>query len=136
MLDRLTFVLSEKFGRTGFRFVVTGLIVNAVLFSVFALLVRLGVEYRAVAAVIYVVGVVWGYVQNRRWSWESDRPVATSLLAYIVVYAGIGVVHIGFMTLLVERVGLNPLLAAAVSVVVLIVPIFLLIDRFVFPRRT
>lgn len=121
--------------RTGRRFIITGVMVNAVLFGVLALLLRLGLDYRVAVTVVYVLGMVWGYVQNRLWSWDSRAPLFGSFARYIAVYAVIYVLHLLFVMLLVDGLSLHPLLAAILSAVVLIMPIFIVLDRFVFATR-
>lgn len=116
------------------RFLATGLMVNGLLYGAFAILLYLGMDYRVAATGIYIVGVVWGFIQNRNWSWQSNRPLFRSLITYLLVYIAIGLVHVGFMTLQVEGFGFHPLAASLISVAVLLIPIFMLLDRFVFMR--
>lgn len=119
----------------GWRFVATGAIVNGVLFGVLWLLLRAGTGYGIAITVVYVLGMAWGYLQNRIWSWQSNAPVGRSLAGYLAVYAGVYVAHMGFVTVLVEWGGLAPLMAVLVSVAVLIGPIFLALDRLVFRAK-
>lgn len=106
------------------------------LFGLLELLLRIGLDYRIAVTVIYVLGMIWGYAQNRLWSWESSAPVFKSFTRYIVVYAVIYVMHMGFVMLLVDWLSLRPLLAAVMSAVMLILPVFFLLDRFVFSAKT
>ncbi len=119
----------------GWRFVVTGVIVNGVLFGVLWLLLRIGTGYVTAITVVYILGMAWGYLQNRIWSWQSETPLGRSLVAYLAVYAGIYVAHTGCVVALVEWGGLAPLVAVMVSVAVLVGPIFLALDRLVFQAR-
>ena len=84
--------------------------------------------------VTYVLGMLWGYLQNRLWSWRSKAPVVQSVARYLAVYGGVYLAHMGIVSLLVERAGLWPLGAAAVSAAVLVIPLFLSLNQFVFPR--
>lgn len=117
------------------RFLATGLIVNVSLYALFVVVLRLGVDYRFATTAIYILGMIWSYVQNRLWSWQSRAPVAQSVLRFLGLYAGIYVVHLGLVMLLVESVGLAPLVAVLVSMAILVMPIFFLFDRFVFRDR-
>ncbi|MBC2836289.1 GtrA family protein [Paragemmobacter straminiformis] len=121
---------------TPLRFVLTGLLVNGTLFLVLALLLRWRVDYRLAVTVTYLLGMAWGYLQNRLWSWRSKAPVVQSVSRYLVVYGGVYLAHMGIVALLVERAGLGPLGAAAVSAVIVIGPLFALLDRAVFPKET
>ena len=117
------------------RFLATGLIVNVSLYALFVVVLRLGVDYRFATTAIYILGMIWSYVQNRLWSWQSRAPMAQSVLRFLGLYAGIYVVHLGLVMLLVESVGLAPLVAVLVSMAILVMPIFFLFDRFVFRDR-
>lgn len=139
MADRIHPYLEEKpkaadRRRVGLRFVLTGIVVNGTLFCLFALLLRLGVDYRIGATVTYVLGMIWGYLQNRIWSWGSSAPIFSSATRYLTVYIAIYLLHLGFVTLLVEGLNVPALIAAIVSTAGLIVPIFMVLDRFVFAR--
>ena len=114
------------------RFVATGVIVNVSLYALLALVLYLGVDYRIATSAIYILGMIWSYVQNRLWSWRSRAPVAQSFLRFVGLYAAIYVVHMGLVMVLVEAAGLMPLLAVLVSMIILVTPIFILFDRLVF----
>lgn len=116
----------------GWRFVATGVMVNGALFGVLWLLLRAGMGYVAAMTIVYVLGMAWGYLQNRIWSWQSRAPVAQSFLTYLAVYAGVYVAHVGCVTGLVEWAGVPPLVAVMLSVGLLIIPVFLALDRLVF----
>ena len=117
------------------KFIITGVLVNAVLFGLLELLLRIGLDYRIAVTVIYVLGMVWGYVQNRLWSWESSAPVFQSFSRYIVIYAVIYAIHMVFVMFLVDGLSIPPLIAAILSAIVLILPVFFMLDRFVFASR-
>lgn len=121
---------------TAFRFLLTGLLINGTLFVVLAVLIRLGVGYRVAVTVTYLLGMAWGYLQNRLWSWQSDAPVVRSVARYLAVYGGVYLAHMAIVSLLVEGAGLGPLVAAAISAMILVVPLFALLDRTVFPKGT
>ena len=116
------------------RFVATGVIVNASLYALLALVLYVGVDYRVTTSAIYILGMIWSYVQNRLWSWRSRAPVAQSFLRFVGLYAVIYVVHMSLVMVLVELAGLVPLLAVLVSMIILVTPIFILFDRFVFRK--
>ncbi|MEM6661817.1 MAG: GtrA family protein [Pseudomonadota bacterium] len=119
----------------GWRFVATGVIVNAALFLLLWLLLRSGMDYLIAVTIVYIVGIVWGYLQNRIWSWQSTAPAGRSFWNYLVVYAGIYVAHIGFVTGLVEWLEMAPFFAVMVSVLLLITPVFVALDRLVFREQ-
>ena len=116
------------------RFVATGVLINGALFALLWLLLQLGLDYRLAATLSFVTGVLWGYIQNRLWSWKSDVPVLRSTLRYFAAYGIIFVVHMSLVVAMVQGLGWHPVLASIVSVALLVVPNFLLMNAFVFRK--
>lgn len=116
----------------GFRFILTGLIVNLSLLAILEVMLRAGLNYRIAVTISYCLGMVWGYAQNRIWSWQSTSPVFASFRRYLLVYAVIFVLHLVFVMLLVEGLSVAPLIAALISAIGLVLPVFFVLDRFVF----
>ncbi|MBU1305830.1 MAG: GtrA family protein [Alphaproteobacteria bacterium] len=114
------------------RFLSTGMIVNGTLFMLLALLLHLQWNYLLAATTTYILGMVWGYLQNRFWSWKSDAPLIKSFVAYLAVYGAVYFLHMVAVWSLVSAFSLPPLWAALVSTVLLVAPMYLLLDRFVF----
>ena len=125
----------KRLSRSGRRFIITGLMLNAALLGVLELMVRTGLDYRIAVTAVYVLGMGWGYAQNRLWSWESRAPVFQSFTRYIIVYGVVYIAHLLFVMFLLDGLSLPPALAAIISTVALIIPIFVLLDRFVFKVR-
>ena len=116
------------------RLVATGVLINGALFALLWLLLQLGLDYRLAATLSFVTGVLWGYIQNRLWSWKSDVPVLRSTLRYFAAYGIIFVVHMSLVVAMVQGLGWHPVLASIVSVALLVVPNFLLMNAFVFRK--
>ena len=114
------------------RFIATGIITNVTLYGLLAAVLHWGVNYKLATTVIYVLGMTWSYLQNRLWSWQSRAPIAKSVLRFLALYAGIYVAHMGLVMILVEKAEIPPLWAVLVSLAILVTPIFMLFDRFVF----
>lgn len=114
------------------RFLLTGIMMNATLFVVLWALLHLGVPYKLAITAVFVAGMVWGYLQNRIWSWRSTVPVTRSAVRYLGVYGSIYLLHFGAVSLLVDVAGWRPLLAAMMSVAALVAPLFYVLDRLVF----
>lgn len=114
------------------RFVCTGVLVNGILLVVLWLMLRIGIQYQIATTIGYVMGLTWGFMQNRAWSFRSDAPIRISAGKYLLTYLTVYFIHVGFVTLLVERVQLDPFLAAIVSMMCLLIPIFVVLDQIVF----
>ncbi len=117
------------------RFVLTGMLVNGALYMLLILLLHLGFDYRFVTTLVFVLGMIWSYTQNRLWSWQSTAPLARSVGRFLLVYAVIYVAHMSLVMFLVEHLLVAPIWAVLLSVLTLVIPIFLVFDRFVFRER-
>lgn len=114
------------------RFIATGLLTNGVLLGLYWVMLKAGLDYRIAVTIGYVIGVTWGYIQNRLWSFKSDADITRSALAYCVTYGLVYLAHISVVSGLVEIVGLGPFVAGIVSALILLIPIFVALDRWVF----
>jgi putative flippase GtrA len=114
------------------RYVVTGVASNVTLYLVFLGLLWLRVPYQIALTISYVLGMIWGYVVNRLWSWRDKSPVLTSAATYVAVYLGVYICHLGFVSGLVEFAGLKPSIATLISFVFLTIPLFFLLNRLVY----
>ena len=121
---------------TWWRFIATGLVINGALFALLWLLLRMGLDYRLAATLTFVTGILWGYTQNRLWSWQSDTPVIRSSLRYFAVYGVIYFVHMGLVITMVAYGGVAPLLATLISIALLIIPNYLALNALVFRPPT
>lgn len=117
------------------RFFITGVLVNASLYVVLWALLRFGLDYRIAATLVYLLGMTWGYLQNRLWSWRSNAPVIRSASLYVAVYGFMYVLHMFIVTMFVELASLPPLVAVLASSALLVVPLFILLDKVIFKRR-
>jgi putative flippase GtrA len=118
------------------RFVVTGVLVNVSLLGFLWLLLRTGMDYRIASTLSFVTGVLWGYLQNRLWSWKSDAAIIQSTLKYFIAYGCLYLAHMAIVITLVSRLGLTAVAAAFVSVAILTAPNFFVLNRLVFRRRS
>ena len=69
------------------RFVLAGLTSNTVLYVVYLLLTRSLLAPKAAMTVVYVSGVVLGFVINRSWTFEHTGPARSALARVAVAYA-------------------------------------------------
>ena len=90
------------------------------------------VPYPIALTIGFVLGMIWGCVVNRLWSWRDDNPVLRSAVAYVAVYLGIYVAHMNFVALLVEWMDQPPVIAALISFVCLTIPLFFLHNRLIY----
>ncbi|MFC4269927.1 hypothetical protein GQF03_05300 [Sneathiella chungangensis] len=122
----------KVFWSKAWRFIVTGVVSNVLFYLIYLLLLWLSVPYQIAVTICYVLGMLWGYAINKIWSWQDESPILRSATAYILAYGFIYFCHLGFVTFLVEIQQISPHWGGLASVVFLTIPLFMLLDRFVY----
>lgn len=116
----------------GWRFIVTGILSNVLFYCLFLVSLWLSVPYQIALTVIYISGMIFGYLVNKHWSWKDKSPVFRSAGAYILIYGIVYVCHLGFVSYLVKFQAFSPAVAALISFVCLTIPLFMLLDKLVY----
>lgn len=112
-------------------FVLAGGTATVVNYTLFAVLLLLGVHYLAASAAGYVSGIVVSFAINRRYVFRSSRPAAAQLLRYTLAYGAALLCQLGLLEALV-RLGVVPLIANGLALGVVVVLNYGVIARFVF----
>lgn len=116
----------------GWRFAVTGAVSNVLFYCIFLILLWLTVPYQVALTITYILGMIFGYFVNKHWSWKDKSPVLKSASAYVVIYGIVYVCHLGFVSYLVKIQTVTPALAALISFICLVGPLFILLDKVVY----
>ncbi len=97
------------------RFVIVGAVCTIINYAVFfSLHSLLQVNYTLASAIGYCVGLVFGYLLNRNWTFKlqrSEQDRHKEMIAYLVVYTITLLISLAFLRLLVEWLQVNVLLA-------------------------
>lgn len=64
------------------RYVVLGILTNGLCYGAFLLLVAIGVTPVAANALCYMLGLMLGYVGNRRWAFRSENRHVSDMLRF------------------------------------------------------
>lgn len=123
--------ISNLWGK-GWRFIVTGVLSNALFYCFFLVLLWLTVPYQIALTVVYISGMIFGYLVNKYWSWKDKSPIFRSAAAYVLIYGIVYICHLGFVSYLVEIQSLKPALATLISFICLTIPLFILLDKLVY----
>ncbi len=126
--------LSKQFG----KFAAVGLASTAINYAVFFIGFQLFHVFYAWAHVAgYITGVVAGYFFNRSWTFSSViEKKHKEFILYFLVYITSLVLSVAVLQILVERLGINPLLANLLSIGLSIATNFLGCKFLVFnPKR-
>lgn len=114
------------------RYVVVGVISNAVGYLLYLVLTAAGMEHKAAMTLLYAIGLAQTFVFNRRWSFEHRGEGGRALLRYLAAYGFGYVVNLAALVLFVDRLGLPHQWVQAGMVVVLAGMLFLLQRYWVF----
>lgn len=69
------------------RYVVLGILTNGLCYGAFLLLVAIGVTPVAANALCYMLGLMLGYVGNRRWAFRSENRHVSDMLRFGAAHA-------------------------------------------------
>jgi len=68
------------------RFLIVGGVNNLILYLAYLLFTRLGLDHKIAMTVVYIAGVLLGFMINRSWTFRHDGHVATSFIRYCLAY--------------------------------------------------
>ena len=117
--------------RTFVGFVVAGGLATVINYSLFASLYWLGVNYLAASAIGYVSGIAVSFSINKLFVFTDSTTQRGQFLRYTLIY----VAALGVQLALLEagvRLGLDPLVANAIALVIVVIGNYFVIRRFVF----
>lgn len=118
------------------RYVITGLGANALLYAGYLLLSNFGVGYKVAMTVTYCTSVLCTFVFNRRWTFGHGGDVPTALLRYVAIYALGYVANLAALSALVDVAGLPHRAVMAALIVISAGVLFLAQKYWVFPAAT
>jgi putative flippase GtrA len=116
------------------RFVIAGTAATGINYGTFAALYWIGLNYLLAAGSAYAVSILVGFALNRFFVFRKPSPNRNALLRYFGLYIGSLVANLIILESLVSLMGLDPLLANAIALMILVAVNFVLVRRLVFPR--
>ncbi len=114
------------------RYVIVGLVSNALLYLFYLLLTNAGVGHKTAASVAYALGVLQTFVFNRSWSFKDRGAAAPALGRYVAAYGFGYLLNMGILLLLVDRAGYPHQLVQGLTIIFLAVLLFLMQKFWVF----
>lgn len=120
------------------RWVIVGVVTNAVLYLAYLALTRSLLAPKVAMTVVYVAGMLLGFLGNRFWSFEHAGRIDTALLRYLAVYALGYVINFAGLAAGVDLLGFPHELVQGIMIIVVAMVMFLMQKLFVFaePRGT
>lgn len=118
------------------RYAITGLAANALLYVCYLLLTKLGIGYKVAMTVTYCTSVLCTFVFNRAWTFGHGGQVPTALLRYVAIYAIGYAANLAALSVLVDTAGLPHWAVMAALIVISAGLLFLAQKYWVFPATT
>ena len=112
-------------------FVAAGGTATVINYALFALLYWAGMNYLLASAIGYVSGIAVSFTINKLLVFTDSTTPSRQFIRYTVIYLIALVAQLGLLEIGV-RVGLGPLVANAIALVIVVVVNFFVIRRFVF----
>jgi len=114
------------------RWLTVGLITNGLLYVAYLALTRHLLAPSAAMTVVYVAGVLLGFVGHRSWSFRHAGRVDSALLRYIAAYAAGYLINLGGLQLGVKVLGWPHQIVQGVMILVVASIMFLMQKYLVF----
>lgn len=88
-----------------FRFALVGVGVNVLLYVAYLTLVGLQIDVKVAMSLVYVGGVVLGFILNQRWTFSRRSKPCGDVPAYLAVYLAGYFLNLGALVLFVDGLG-------------------------------
>ncbi|WP_379157452.1 GtrA family protein [Paenibacillus sp. sgz5001063] len=99
-----------------FRFVIVGILNTIVGFGVYAIYLHIiNNNYLQALIASHIIGVAHSYFWNNKWTFQQKSYNTRSAIKFISVYAVTFFVNLFLLTLLVDTIGMNKLIAQAIA---------------------
>ena len=116
------------------RFFIVGASNTLLVYLLYVVLIKLGVEYKLALCFDYLFGILFGYLLNRYWTFASNKH-RLSFIKYVVLYIVVFILNILFLILLVDFLLLDPIYSQFFIVLIISLVSFLVQNTWVFSRQ-
>jgi putative flippase GtrA len=116
----------------GLRFLVAGTANTVVGYSLFVLLVYLGLHYNIALAIAYICGGCQGYILNRYWTFSSTTSNRKDFPKYVALYMAVIMLNAVILNALVFLDIVGPIVGQLISLCVVTLFSFQLQNNWVF----
>ncbi len=138
-MDKLLALLQKY--REALLYLIFGGLTTLINIIAYVLLARgLSLDVTFSTAVAWVISVIFAYLTNRRWVFQSKASTAKQLLLEAGAFFGgrvfSGLLDIGIMYLFAQRLGFNDLVIKVLSNIVVIILNYVISKWIVFRKRS
>jgi putative flippase GtrA len=114
------------------RYILTGIITNALALCVFYLFARIGCDPKIVLLILYVISICLTFIMNKQWSFSHTgsltKPAVRYMIAYVVCYF-VNWVALDYFTRLK---GYSPMIVQSFAVVIAALFLFFVQKFWIF----
>ena len=114
------------------RFAVVGVASNVIGYLLYLLITYLGVAPKLAMTVLYGVGVVTGFVGNRKYTFAHQGGVMATGWRYLMAHSVGYLINLAIQIIMVDHLGYAHQLAQALGICVVAAFLFLMFKYFVF----
>ncbi len=126
--------LSDILDYRAFRFIAVGLISNSVLFIAYLALTEFGLGSKTAMTILYLTGVLQGFIFNKKWTFSHDGKVLKTFTAYIFLYTIGYIINLLCLFIFVDWLGFRHQWVQG-GIIVLMSSFFFLIQRFLIFKQ-
>ena len=116
------------------RFFIVGASNTLLVYLLYVVLIKLGLDYKLALFFDYLFGILFGYLLNRYWTFASNKH-RLSFIKYVVLYIVVFILNILFLILLVDFLLLDPIYSQFFIVLIISLVSFLVQNTWVFSRQ-
>ncbi len=114
------------------RFSVVGLTSNLVLYLAYLELTSLGWGHKIAMSTVYVVGVLQSFILQKKWTFSHHGHLSVTFVRYFSLFAAGYVINLGFLIVMVDRLGYSHEWVQGMMLLVIGVLLFIMQKAWVF----
>jgi putative flippase GtrA len=103
------------------KFLLVGSVNTALTYACYAVLIALGAHFLIANTVVYVIGIAFGYVLNKRLTFQSEEKVLPELARYVAVYIACFLLGSALLYFLVHALSIDAYSSGAINALVMAV---------------
>lgn len=116
-----------------YRYYAAGMVINSVGYLAFLIFIYIGIDHKISATVLYIFGSLVSYLINRKYVFNSNSSINSSLSWFAISLLGGYFLNISLLYFFVDTHGFNPAIIQILSVFIISI-YFYLINKFVVHR--
>ena len=113
------------------RFFIVGASNTLLVYLLYVVLIKLGLDYKLALFFDYLFGIIFGYLLNRYWTFASNKH-RLSFIKYVVLYIVVFILNILFLILLVDFLLLDPIYSQFFILLIISLLSFVVQSNWVF----